>query len=182
MAKRLFLKPLLKKAFPNTYNLIVFAAAFCFLSLCCFAAFWTVRQAAWRADFSKWSPPGVFQMVMGQRPPPGVTNIHVSGRHYFIKRWVWMRFEATRPAMKSLAALGTPLSSAETKQFMSDRGNPNKRYDEIDRQKVNWGAVEDIAHPVATEFHMTRSSPWIWHGIIVFDYPNRMVYVQAHGD
>ena len=93
-----------------------------------------------------------------------------------------MRFQATPSAMKSLATFGSPISRAETQQFLHDRGNPNKRYDEVDRQKVNWGNVNHIAHPMAYEFFTTKSSPWLWQGIIVCDYPKHEVYIQAHGD
>jgi hypothetical protein len=49
----------------------------------------------WRADFSKWRPASVYQMVMGSPVPSGVTSLRVSGRHFFTKRWVWMSFHAT---------------------------------------------------------------------------------------
>ncbi|MGI4790967.1 MAG: hypothetical protein ACRYFS_19230 [Janthinobacterium lividum] len=153
-----------------------------FLIVCVLLIGLWFRQLGWQADFSKWSPAGVFQMVLGQPPPPGVTSLQVSGRHYVIKRWVCMHFQATPSAMKSLASLGTPISSAETKNFLNENWTANQRYDAGDREKVNWVKVEAIARPHGSEFYMTKNSPWTWHGVIVFDYPNHTVYIQAHGD
>ena len=93
-----------------------------------------------------------------------------------------MRFQATHPAMKLLALIGTPISSAEARKFLHEDRTANKRYNDADRQKVNWSSIEYVAHPVAYEFYLLKSSPWTWHGILVFDYPNQTGYVQALGD
>ena len=93
-----------------------------------------------------------------------------------------MRFEATGPAMHSLAALGTPISRGEASRLMHNLSSANSRYDEVDLEKVSWSDLEQVSQPVAYEFWTEGTSSWLWHGVMVLDSRNHTVYVRAFGD
>lgn len=138
------------------------------------------QTLAFSADFSKHPPEQVFQMAMGYPPPQGVSEMRVSGRHYLIKRWVWMRFRVTDEAMHTLIEDRVPFPIADARRRMAQTSSAHPRYDKLDQERIDWNAIRRIEKPEVYEF--SNLGGWIWIGYLIVDRKNNLVWVHAWGD
>ena len=143
----------------------------------------------WRADYSTRPAAKVFQEVMGQPVPKGLSQLRIAGRHYLLKKWVWMRFRATDEAVKSLlrehSAVDEPLDEASTHRAINRTqrsGNERwNKYDDEDRKLVRW---EDVGHLTKRQVYELSSNGkgWLWDGVMIVDRKRELVYLYAHSD
>ncbi|HEY3330085.1 MAG TPA: hypothetical protein VGK19_08715 [Capsulimonadaceae bacterium] len=146
-----------------------------------FAIYAWLDRAVWANDFSKWEPRSVYLMVLGTPPPPGVTDIKVAGRHYVMKRWVWMTFHATPSVIRSILSKTELLDPARTTAALSERVSVKARYDEQDARHVGWEAIRSASHLVAGA-HSNQYGSWQFVYTVFVDRRTNTVYVKATGD
>jgi hypothetical protein len=120
-------------------------------------------------------------MALGIAPPGGISGLRAAGRHYFVKRWVWLRFDASDDGVRRLlAALGA--QPADT-QLRSDQSwSANGLYDTADKHAVQWDDIRLAASPAVYEYHQVRPDAWMWSGVILVDHRRHRVFVHAGGD
>jgi hypothetical protein len=146
-------------------------------------AFW-LPLTSFREDFSKWPPARVYEMVLSKPPSSDISRIQVSGRHYFIKRWAWLRVQGNASALASLESIakeGEHLTWTEMQQEMKAWRSPNPHYDSADHAAVGWSDLNRVAHPVCYRIFLGNNDPWLWHCFFVFDHANNTVYMQVDG-
>lgn len=148
-----------------------------------------LRLAAYDTKFHEQPSRVVYQKVFQQPPPPGITDLRVSARHYFIKCWAWMRFQATDDALKTLIGNNERLDPAEAERYaQSLRMTPDTSYNADDEQAVGWKPVYSLTEP---EMYLIwpgdhnsyeKSGGWMWYVLLVVDRKTHTVYVKATGD
>ena len=92
-----------------------------------------------------------------------------------------MRFQANPAAMKSLAALGTPLSGSDATRLVGWRWSADDRYDDADERRVGWPSAEVLAGLPSFEFYTGDTGTWLWHVVIFEDRQSHIVYVESDG-
>lgn len=150
---------------------------------------YATHSLAFSADFSKHPPEQAFQMATGYPPPHSVSELRVSGRHYFTKRWVWMRFRVTDEALRSLIGDRVPFLGPDARQKMTQVMSAHPRYNRTDQRLIGWHEIARISKPEVYEFsNMPEEAEdytqggWIWMGFLVVDRKNGLVYFHAWGD
>ena len=143
-----------------------------------------------RTDYSKDPPNQVFQMVLEQPPPTGVTVLRVSGRGYLSKQWVWMRLQAKPETMDAFLngfASRDPRTSQDLIPYIArNRFVANTRYVVQDQKRAGWEDVAQIARPEV--YHFALGPPldgkqgMLWVGIVIVDRQRNLLFVHAGGD
>jgi hypothetical protein len=151
-----------------------------------FSLGWGIDRLAWRdsIDYGKRPPAEVFQRVLGQAVPKGVSEIRASGRSgpLGLKHWVWMRFRVTPQAVRTLVAPDRQVDRAFADEKLLRLPRTGMRFVREDQGAVQWGEATHIANP---EFYMIGSvahAPFVWGGTLILDRKNGTAYVQAFGD
>lgn len=134
------------------------------------------RARSVKTDYSTKPPEQVFEMVLNQPVPPGVSDIRVAGFAFLTQAEVWMRFSATNDAIVSLMESRT-----------TDRIGPK---DELvwvtkervehdpDARAVGWDEVLHLKRIKAYQYDFVPAGTG-WVGAFIVDRANSMVYVQA---
>jgi hypothetical protein len=132
-------------------------------------------------DFSKWPPRDVYYMVLGSYPPAGVTDLKAAGRHYFIKRWVWISFHAPPKAIHALTSKGTASIVGGASFSASSRISANDRFDEADMRHVEWSRLLGISYSDEVSGGNIYHS-WLFNYTLFVDRRTNTVFVKATGD
>lgn len=157
------------------WSLIVGIPALLLLS----GAWYVLERLPWRTEYNQRPPQRIFQEVTGEPVPAGVSNLRVAARHFFIKRWAWMRFQATDKAIQEMIERHGQNAYDQTvaqRALQGKRWTGNHKYDDFDRDTVGWNAVFNIQKPEVYEF---SSNSYSWMGDMIVDRQTHTVYVHA---
>jgi hypothetical protein len=137
-----------------------------------------VQAALWHTDYSREPAATVFQHVLGQPVPRGVTNLKAAGRAYAIKHWVWISFQATDEALATLAASEKELFESQATLKVAQKYSAHSRYDRADQGLVGWRRPATI--PDGDVYEITGlQDGWMWGGYMIIDQRTHTVYVHA---
>lgn len=133
----------------------------------------------WKAshDYSQDAPAVVFKRVTNLPISRGVSNLKVTGHSFFIKHWVWMRFQATDTAIKTL--IGNAEKESNTKLLQSSFAGREDYNNDQDQQAVGWDEVFQIKNPELYEWYSLHGSAGFWYGVLVVDRRRNLVYIHA---
>lgn len=157
------------------WSLIVGVPALLLLS----GAWYVSARLLWSAEYNQSSPQKIFQEVTGEPVPAGVANLRVAARHFFIKRWVRMRFQATDKAIQKMVERHGRDAYDQTakRRALQGRGwTASHKYEDLDRNAIGWNAVANIRKPQVYEF---SSDSYSWMGDMIVDRQNHTVYIQV---
>lgn len=141
------------------------------------AALWAAKPLfiGWQ---DKATPSTIFQNVLGQPMPDGISNLKVIARGFAIKRWAWMSFSATDEALKQITQNEKLLEEPQLSWKLSNNYAVQGRYDAADKRYVNWREPAAIARKEVYEITGFQEG-WMWGGYMMIDKDNRMVYIHA---
>lgn len=147
-----------------------------------------LEEWPWNEEFNRLPAQAIFHDVTGKDVPPGVSDLKVAARSYLIKRWVWMRFQATDEAIASLDVQVAYDEEPEqvrreaTERALKGTGwAASTKYNEQDMTSVGWPEVASIARPEVYQVSSHQGS-FIWIGDMIVDRPKHLVYIHAGGD
>lgn len=129
-------------------------------------------------NYGKEAAPMVFERVVGQPMPLGVSNLKVSGRSLFIKHWVWMSFDASKEALQTLTKGKEPLDSEHSQWILSRNYSANTMHERADKQAVGWKPPSSLARKEAYSVG-NYDEGIMWSGYMVLDKQSNAVYVHA---
>jgi hypothetical protein len=121
----------------------------------------------------------VFQQVFRQPIPQGVSELRIAGHGFCQGHQVWMRFRATKKALRQLLPESTERRERLKDGLRTELGlNYERRLTEDDPRVVGWDKVLRMRSPEAHYFSRTSQGAG-WTGLFVLDRDRQLVYVHA---
>jgi hypothetical protein len=143
--------------------------------LFCFAFFvlpviWIGR--AFHVDYSTLPKSRMFQWVWRRPIPADVMDIRIAG-HGSLSGTVWMRIQASDPALKSLIGTSEPISTEEFMHWV-----PGDFWKDADAQAAGWDEIAAARKPRYYRFDATHESQG-WYGAMLHDPERHVLYLVA---
>ncbi len=157
------------------------AAAFILVAMACTVSFgvWIARGAPGATvitDYGTMLPKQVFQKILNQPMPPGISEVRTAGRSS-LSGEVWMKFHATNEAID--AVLHSPKLKLQEPEGELQFAMPQQVLEDKDALAVGWSEALQLKKIESHEFRFANLNGSGWVGEIVVDGEKHIVYVHA---
>jgi hypothetical protein len=127
-------------------------------------------------NYSSEPPDRVFQLILKQPVPGGVSNLHIAGHGVMMGHTVWMKFSATDAAIRQLTKGVEPAYT--DLESSSSRSSRQRIMSDKYARSVGW---EEVLRLKQVEFYTFDFAPGGsgWVGDIVVDRKKHQVYIVA---